>query len=277
MAVKASSRSSRNVVRLARPTLRETIARLAPGTALRDGLERILRGRTGALIVIGYDDSVETICDGGFELDVRYAPTRLRELSKMDGAVVLSTAEIEDFVTVRDVMTVVQRREMVRRISLEIDSDVVELGTDGRQLKLQLEELVGDNDTARELIVRDYHANPDPPTATQVSATLEALDGLSDNELLDFPTLARAFGYPSTLEAQDSAMSSRRYRAITGIPRWQFAHVDLLVRSFGSLQGLLAATSDDLQSVEGIGSMWARHIREGLAQLAESTIADRLA
>ena len=59
MAVKASGRSSRNVVQLARPTLRETIARLAPGTALRDGLERILRGRTGALIVIGYDDSVE--------------------------------------------------------------------------------------------------------------------------------------------------------------------------------------------------------------------------
>ena len=256
MAVKSSRR---NVVQLARPTLRETIGRLAPGTALRDGLERILRGRTGALIVLGYDDSVEAICDGGFSLDVRYAPTRLRELSKMDGAVVLSsdgsrilranvqlvpdpsiptdesgtrhrsaertaiqtgypvvsvshsmsivtvyvagerhvvpdsatilsranqtidtleryksrldevsrqlsTAEIEDFVTLRDVMTVVQRLEMVRRISLEIDSDVVELGTDGRQLKLQLEELVGDNDTARELIVRDYHANPDPPT-----------------------------------------------------------------------------------------------------------------
>ena len=74
-----------------RPTLRETVGRLAPGTALRDGLERILRGRTGALIVLGYDDSVESICDGGFSLDVRYAPTRLRELSKMDGAVVLST------------------------------------------------------------------------------------------------------------------------------------------------------------------------------------------
>ncbi|MGH3582275.1 MAG: DNA integrity scanning diadenylate cyclase DisA, partial [Mycobacterium sp.] len=76
---------------LARPTLRETLGRLAPGTDLRDGLERILRGRTGALILLGYDDSVEAICDGGFSLDVRYAPTRLRELSKMDGAVVLSS------------------------------------------------------------------------------------------------------------------------------------------------------------------------------------------
>src|ERR1700737_3135488 len=74
-----------------RPTLREAIARLAPGTGLRDGLERILRGRTGALIVLGHDENVEAICDGGFSLDVRYAPTRLRELSKMDGAVVLST------------------------------------------------------------------------------------------------------------------------------------------------------------------------------------------
>src|SRR5689334_15685200 len=91
MAVKSTGRASRTVVQLARPTLRETIARLAPGTPLRDGLERILRGRTGALIVIGYDDSVEAICDGGFSLDVRFAPTRLRELSKMDGAVVLST------------------------------------------------------------------------------------------------------------------------------------------------------------------------------------------
>ncbi|MGB3486070.1 MAG: DNA integrity scanning diadenylate cyclase DisA [Mycobacterium sp.] len=354
-----------------KPTLRETVGRLAPGTALRDGLERILRGRTGALIVLGYDDNVEAICDGGFAIDVRYAPTRLRELSKMDGAVVLSTdgsrimranvqlvpdpsiptdesgtrhrsaersaiqtgypvisvshsmsivtvyvagerhvvadsatilsranqaiatlerykarldevsrqlstAEIEDFVTLRDVMTVVQRLELVRRIGLEIDNDTNELGTDGRQLRLQLEELLGGNDTARELIMRDYHAHPDPPSKAQVGNTLDALDSLSDAELLDFTALAGVFGYPATAEAQDTALSARGYRAMAGIPRLQFAHVDLLVRTFGSLQGLLAASATDLQSVEGIGAMWARHVREGLSQLAESTIADRL-
>src|SRR2546430_9817349 len=64
---------------------------MAPGTALRDGLERILRGRTGALIVLGHDRAVETLCTGGFSLDVEFSATRLRELCKMDGAVVLSS------------------------------------------------------------------------------------------------------------------------------------------------------------------------------------------
>ena len=82
----STERSQNTKAPLVHPALRETLRRLAPGTPLRDGLERILRGRTGALIVLGYDERVESICDGGFSLDVRFAPTRLRELSKMDGA-----------------------------------------------------------------------------------------------------------------------------------------------------------------------------------------------
>jgi diadenylate cyclase len=165
---------------------------------------------------------------------------------------------------------------LVRRLGLEIDYDCVELGTDGRQLRLQLEELLGGNDIARELIVRDYHASPEPLTDAQLTGTLDELDALSDAELLDFTWLAKVFGYPTTTEAQDSALSPRGYRAMAEIPRLQFAHVDLLVRSFGTLQGVLAASANDLQSVDGIGAMWARHVREGLSQLAESTITDSL-
>ena len=69
--------------------LRTTLAAVAPGTALRDGLERILRGRTGALVVLGHDKTVETISSGGFPLDIEFSATRLRELAKMDGAVVV--------------------------------------------------------------------------------------------------------------------------------------------------------------------------------------------
>ena len=70
----------------------------------------------------------------------------------------LSALEIEDLVTVRDVAVVAQRLEMVSRIAREIDDYVNELGTDGRLLSLQLEELVTGVEAERGLVVRDYQA-----------------------------------------------------------------------------------------------------------------------
>jgi diadenylate cyclase len=70
------------------------LAAVAPGTALRDGLERILRGSTGALIVLGFDQAVADLCSGGFELNTEFSATRLRELAKMDGAIVLDGAAV---------------------------------------------------------------------------------------------------------------------------------------------------------------------------------------
>lgn len=347
--------------------LRSALPRVAPGTGLRDGLERILRGGTGALIVLGYDDDTERLCDGGFHLDIEFAPTRLRELSKMDGAVVLSgdgkrivranvqlmpdpsipteesgtrhraaertaiqtgfpvisvsasmsivsvyvagrrhvvenpdailsranvalttleryksrldevssqlsRAEIEDYVLLRDAMSAAQRMEMVRRVSVEIEEYVLELGVNGRQVALQLEELISDNDTMRELLVRDYHASPEPASTEQVRQILEAVESLTDADLLDLTMVAGAFGYPTSLEAQDTAMSPRGYRLLARISRLQFGHIDRLVRHFGTLQSLLASSAADLQAVEGIGSIWARHIREGLSRLAETSL-----
>ena len=71
---------------------RAALAVVAPGTPLRDGLERIVHGSTGALIVLGFDPVVEEICSGGFELSASFSATRLRELAKMDGAIVLDQA-----------------------------------------------------------------------------------------------------------------------------------------------------------------------------------------
>lgn len=73
----------------ARP--RRYLALLAPGTPLREGLERVLRGRTGALVVLGDGPKVAEISTGGFALDVQFTPTGLRELAKMDGGIVLSS------------------------------------------------------------------------------------------------------------------------------------------------------------------------------------------
>ena len=69
--------------------MRAALSAVAPGMALRDGLERILRGNTGGLIVLGMDKTVESMCTGGFVLDVEFTATRLRELCKLDGALIL--------------------------------------------------------------------------------------------------------------------------------------------------------------------------------------------
>jgi diadenylate cyclase len=347
--------------------LRATLAIIAPGTPLRDGLERILRGRTGALIVLGYDKSVEAISTGGFTLDVPFTATGLRELAKMDGGIVLdreisrihranvhlmpdhtipseetgtrhrtadrvakqtgfpvisvsqsmqiiaayvgatrhvledsgqilsranqalatleryklrldevsstlSALEIEDLVTVRDVAVVAQRLEMVTRIAREIEDYVLELGTDGRLLSLQLEELVTGVDAERELVIRDYL----PAGRKQKSPgdLLARLEALSPTELVDPASVARALGLGAN-EHLDGAVAPRGYRLLAKVPRLPSSVVDRLVEHFGTLQKLLSAGVDDLQAVDGVGELRARSVREGLSRLAESSILER--
>ncbi len=347
--------------------LRATLALIAPGTAMRDGLERILRGRTGALIVLGYDRTVESLCTGGFVLDVPFTATGLRELAKMDGGIIvdkdltriikaavhlmpdhtipseetgtrhrtadrvarqtgfpvisvsqsmqiiaayvgetrhvledsgqilsranqalatleryklrldevsstLSALEIEDLVTVRDVAVVAQRLEMVTRIAREIEDYVLELGTDGRLLALQLEELITGVDAERELVIRDYlPAGRKPRSPEQLLAQMESL---SATELVDPASAARVLGMGSG-EHLDGAVAPRGYRLLAKVPRLPSAVVDRLVEHFGTLQKLLSAGIDDLQAVDGVGELRARSVREGLSRLAESTILER--
>jgi diadenylate cyclase len=348
--------------------LRLTLAAVAPGQALRDGLERILRGRTGALIVLGHDETVEAMSSGGFVLDVEFSATRLRELAKMDGAIVvdreisrilragvqllpdptietsesgtrhrtaervakqtgfpvvsvsasmrivalyvgglrqvveepdtilsranqalatleryksrldevsgtLSALEIEDLVTVRDVSAVVQRLEMVRRIAEEIAGYVIELGSDGRLLSLQLDELTGDIAADRELVIRDYLDSARPDRGEH--AVQDALAELDSTELLDLAHIARVLGLPGGGDTLDAAAGPRGYRLLSKVPRLPAAIVDRLVGHFGGLQKLLAAGIDDLMSVDGVGEQRARAVREGLSRLAESSILER--
>jgi diadenylate cyclase len=347
--------------------LRATLQAIAPGTSLRDGLERILRGRTGALIVLGNDRTVDSIATGGFDLDVPFTATGLRELAKMDGAIIidrditrilkaavhlmpdhtipseetgtrhrtadrvarqtgfpvisvsqsmqiiaayvgeirhvleeggqilaranqalatleryklrldevsstLSALEIEDLVTVRDVAVVAQRLEMVTRIAREIEDYVLELGTDGRLLALQLEELITGVDLERELVIRDYV--PGGRRGKSPEVLLQRLEALSATELVDPASAARVLGLGS-VEHLDGAVAPRGYRLLAKVPRLPAAVVDRLVDHFGTLQKLLSAGVEDLQVVEGVGELRARSVREGLSRLAESTILER--
>lgn len=73
------------------PQLRAILRRIAPGTPIREGMDSILRGRTGALIVVGDSPEVLDLLNGGFKVDALFTPAALYELSKMDGGIVLSS------------------------------------------------------------------------------------------------------------------------------------------------------------------------------------------
>ncbi|WP_420452555.1 DNA integrity scanning diadenylate cyclase DisA [Ilumatobacter sp.] len=70
--------------------MRHALARIAPGTPLRDGIERVVRAKAGALLVLDDGPDVLSICSGGFLVDAPYSPQRLSELAKMDGAIIIS-------------------------------------------------------------------------------------------------------------------------------------------------------------------------------------------
>ncbi|HEY7007950.1 MAG TPA: DNA integrity scanning diadenylate cyclase DisA, partial [Jatrophihabitantaceae bacterium] len=185
----------------------------------------------------------------------------------------LSALEIEDLVTVRDVAVVAQRLEMVRRIADEVTGQVVELGTDGRLLALQLDELMAGVDQDRDLIARDYApTGRRGRTSAQVNRELAEL---SATDLLDLSLVARAMGLSATAEGLDSAASPRGHRLLARVPRLPATIVDRVVDHFGGLQKLLAASAEDLLAVDGIGETRARAVREAISRLAEVSIIDR--
>ncbi len=316
------------------------LAAVAPGTPLRDGLDRIVRSKMGALVVLDDSADVLSICSGGFLLDAPFSPQRLSELAKMDGAIILSAdrtriaranvhlvpdptvptsetgtrhrtaervarslqvpvvsvseemslinvyaagtkhqvqdigrlldranqalqtlerykarlddalanltaLEMGDVVTVRDVVTVVQRGDMVHRIATELETMIIELGVDARLLRLQLDELYGEVDEECALVAADY-----PSIAA--SATLTALDG-------DLPAAPRGL------------------RLLARVPGLSADQAEAVVDCFGEIGALQRATVADIGGVPGIDLARAASIKETLDRRTESAILDHYA
>jgi diadenylate cyclase len=348
-------------------TLFDALAATAPGTPLREGLDRVLQAGMGALIVVGDGPEVLNICSGGFLLDAAFTPQRLSELAKMDGAIILagnasriaranvhlvpdsnvptsetgtrhrtaervarsinvpvisasermgaisvyvgdqkhplapiprildrtnqalstlerykarldeveanlSAREVEDSVTLSDVVAVLQRTEMVARIADEIERYIVELGDDGRLVRLQLEELFAGVSDDRRLVLLDYFY--DDLGTEGPERALSALADLTTEELLDLGDVAGVLHLPDGIDL-DLDLEPRGYRLLSKIPRLPEEIVERIVERFGSLQKIMRATPDDLEEVDGVGEVRARAIKEGLSRLAEVSILDR--
>ena len=373
----------------------EAMGLVAPGTPLREGLDRVLLAERGALIVLGDDAAVLSICTGGFLLDAEFSPQRLSELAKMDGAIIvaadasriaranvhlvpkasiptsetgtrhrtaervarsidvpviavseamatitvyrndrqhvlqrserlldragqalstlqrfksrfdqalaaLSALEVEDAVSVRDVVAVLQPGEMVVRIAEEVESYLVELGEDGRLIHLQLQETTGGTVATLRLVIRDYvvtsgatgHAGgarldgaggrPELRRTRSVAARDERIDrvvralrSLTPEELLDPATVSATVGLGLTGEGLDAPVEPRGYRLLHRLPRVSDAIIDGIVDRFATLGGIMQASLSDLEKVGGVGGVKARSVKDGLARMVEASILER--
>src|ERR671935_1204044 len=348
------------------PKVLSAVARIAPGTELRQAIDDIIRSREGALIVIGEPNDLAFLFSGGMRLDQSFTPQFLYELAKMDGAIIVNTPvtkiayanvqlmpdptipsaetgtrhrtaervakqtealvisisqqretvtvfvghsryqletiadvlaktnqavatletyrarleqvltrltalEFQGAVMLDDVLVTLQRAELTTRMAEEIERACVELGIEGRLIRMQLEELVADVPDSKAALVYDYHADGGPERTQE---GLEALAELPYNQLLEFELLA-VLGYPATVNPLDHTVSPRGYRVLSHIPRLPDTVIKRVVASLDGLEGIVRASQRELESVEGVGTVRAREIREGLRRLQEHNLVDR--
>src|SRR5213078_855538 len=349
------------------PRLVKALEMVAPGTALREGIDNIVHARTGGLIVIGDPDELAFLFSGGIRLDIDYTPALVYQLAKMDGAIALNAnatkiawcnvqlmpdptiltsetgtrhrtaervskqtdalviavsqrrdvvslyvdgakyileeipavlakanqalatldkyrtrldqvstrltaLEFEGGVTLHDVLTVLQRSELVTRMAVEIERFIVELGSEGRLIEMQLEETMVGVAADKAALVHDYLAEHSDDA---FAAALDQIGRLPHQDLLDFGRLAEVLGYDRKLNTLDYPVSPRGYRILGRIPRLPKLVVTEIVREFGRLDEMLAATDAELETVEGVGEIRAKDIREGLRRLQEINLVDR--
>jgi len=184
----------------------------------------------------------------------------------------LTALEVEDLVTVRDVVTVLQRAEMVRRIAEEIEGVIVETGSDGRLIRLQLEELMGGVEDDRRLVLNDYICET---PEWSVDDAMAGLGGLGYDDLLEPATVAALLHHGHRGGELDAHLQPRGCRLLGKVPRVPAPLVEALVAQFGDLQKIMRASTRDLETVDGVSAQQALAIKDGLARLAETSILDR--
>ena len=180
---------------------------------------------------------------------------------------ILNEYEFNDIVTLENAIVAIQRAEMVMKIVEEIQRQIYELGDDGRLVKMQLDELIGGLEKEEELIIKDYIV----PTRKRRTPqkVLENLEELSYEDLSKEAVIAKLLGYENFDNYDEVAVYTKGYRILNKIPRMPSNIVENLVDSFKSFQHILAADTESLDDVEGIGEVRARTIKQALRRMEE--------
>jgi diadenylate cyclase len=178
----------------------------------------------------------------------------------------LTRAEFDGTAVLYDALSAIQRSEMVRRVADEVERYIVELGSEGRLIEIQLEETLVGVSAVRTALIRDYAVDD---SEGSIAAISERIAALPHHELLDFGTLAESLGYDRKLNTLDFDAEPRGYRVLAEVPRLPRLAIQGLVHRFGSLEALRAAPDEALDGVEGVGPGRSKDIRESLRRVGE--------
>lgn len=180
----------------------------------------------------------------------------------------LTALEFEDLVRFIDVAVVIQRFEMLRRVSRELNRYIVELGIEGRLVRMQADELTTGVEDDYQMLVRDYAQDLG---GRKVQALLNQLSALPPDQLLDSAVLAGALGFTAK-EMDEQQVRPRGYRLLHRIPLLPNTVIARLIDRFGTLSALLAATDQQLDDVDGVGARRARSVTDGLRRMRERAV-----
>lgn len=184
----------------------------------------------------------------------------------------LTALEFAGGAALYDVLSALQRAELVTRMTVEVERHIIELGSEGRLIEMQLEELVVGVIAERSALLRDYLVTESDVELERATAELTTLE---HQELLDFGRLAELLGYDRKTNTLDFPVTPRGFRALSRVPRLPRLVAEKVIAHFGDLDAILAASDDELEAVEGVGEARAIEIREGLRRLQEVDIVDR--
>jgi len=172
----------------------------------------------------------------------------------------LSLREFQDMVTIYDVCRTVQRTEMARRIVGDLEPYMLELGSEGRLIELQLRELIASRDFG-EMLIRDYYKVQ--PGFT-VNTAVRHIRNLDSQELISLNNICAALGYGPNLRNVETYLTPRGFRILSEIQRIPPQTIEHIVKHFGNLQSILRASREELVSVESVGEVMAERVRVGL-------------
>lgn len=185
----------------------------------------------------------------------------------------LNEYEFNDIVTLDNVITSIQRAEMVCKIAEEVKAYIYELGEDGILVKMQLEELMEGVEEEELLIIKDYVITKRKKDEQKI---LEQIRQKISENLNDSYKIANLLGYENFENYEEIAVYTKGYRILNKIPRLPANIITNMIKSFKSFQYILAADIEKLDAVEGIGEIRARTIKQSLKRMQEQFIFDNV-